>query len=79
MFNGDGQMTSPILLIKRENLRTNNYVEALHGILGSRENGGQNSHGTRSSVIKSLGSREQRKLSREQGAEEIIQEATQKF
>ena len=60
----------------------NNYAqnEPLYGVLGSRENGGQNSQGAGSRMEKvhgagstgiNLGSRDQRKKAREQGAEEI--------
>ena len=52
--------------------------EPQHGVLGSREHGGQNIQGADSRVEKSLGSRgtnlgsrEHRKKSREQRAEEI--------
>ena len=56
------------------------------GVLGNWANGGQNYQGAGSRMGKNLGSRgsnlgirEQRKKSKEQGAEEIEQEATQKF
>ncbi len=47
-----------------------NTVEPPHGVLGSRENGGQNYQRAGSGVEKSVGSRELGNQFREQGAEE---------